>query len=87
MKRKCRICGTRLEVNANNFYRCGKVMDGFRSECKKCSHAKVEKQLDEDNAFMICHRWLECAFNISPRDYDNQILICEAVGGVLGRGF
>jgi len=87
MKKTCRICGKTLEVNTKNFYRCGKVLDGFRSECKKCSHLKQEKELGEDNVFVIMHHYLEWAFNISRNDFGNQMAIFQAIGGVLGRGF
>jgi hypothetical protein len=88
MIRKCRICGTRFEVNHKNFYPSKKTASGFRSECKKCSHSKVEQSgYSKDNPFVILHEWLELVFRVPRSNYEGQMAIIGAIGGVLGRGF
>jgi hypothetical protein len=93
MKRKCQHCGRTLELNQKNFYRNKKKAGGFQYGCKRCltvrqaARNKIVDCGEEDNAFVIMHRWLECVFSIARTDFENQLAIFAAIGGVYSRGF
>lgn len=91
MKRKCNRCGRLLTVNAKNFYRRTRDVSGYRGTCKRCYRCFDKEQVDGDggvdNVFFLMHEYLECVFRVPRSNYEGQMAIIGAIGGVLGRGF